>query len=192
MIRCGSPPISGDPDAVRSPPTAQALLPLASGSLVVEQRGVGAQHPLRPAPPEQPAQAREQDVLGVEDRERHPLRPRLRLDAELDQLGGVGVQSGVDALDVRRHELAALLAQGRVGSPGGLGDQGGSSEPVPRRRLRAEHLLGGAGRPAPQPLQLPGAVARGDLALAVREVGDRAGPDVRDAVLVAIDPGHVR
>jgi hypothetical protein len=159
---------------------------------VVEQRGLGAERPLRPALPEQPTEPREQDVLGVEDRERHPLRPRLRLDAELDQLRGVGMQPDVDARDVRRHERAALVAQGRVRTLRRLGDQGGTGELVPRRRLPAEHLLGGGGRPAPQPLQLPGAVPRGDLALAVGEVGDRVGPDVRDAVRVAVDPGHVR
>ena len=57
---------------------------------------------------------------------------------------------------------------------------------------RAEHLGGGAGRAAALVLQLPGAVARGGPALPVGEVEHVGGPDVRDAVRVAVDPGHAR
>ncbi len=159
-----------------------------------QQRLVGAEHGPRAVVPELGRHAREEEVLGVEDGQRRPRLPGRRLDVEPDQLGGRVrrrcVQPGVHTIDVRRDEGAGLLPQPVERPPGRVDDPGLPRPGVPRQLGGAEHLGGGAGRAAALVLQLPGAVARGRPALPVGEVEHVGGPDVRDAVRVAVDPSH--
>ena len=143
-----------------------------------------------PLLPQLVGQRREQQVLGVEDRERRPRLPLPGRDAQLGQLGGVGVQPGVDSLDVRRHEALRLGTEVAERPLGGLGHPGPAGQDVPAEEPGAEDLGGRAGGPAAEVLELPGPVAGGDEPLTAGQVGHRGGPDVRDAVRVAVDPGH--
>ena len=168
------------------------VAPAGQRPLVREETGVVAEHLAGARRPELAGQAREEQLLGVEDRERSPLLPRRRRQVEGQELGGVGVQAVVDALDVRRDERLRLGRQPGVGPAGGGGDAGTPGEAVPGQPGGAEDLGGGAGRAAAQELQLPGPVPRGDLPLAAREVREGSRAHVRDAPGVPEDPSHVR
>jgi hypothetical protein len=163
-------------------------------TLVREQRGVLAESSAHTTAPQGRPDVCEQHLLGVEGRQWHPLRPRLGAQPGGDQLGRGGGgrlgQGRVEPVDVRRHERARLLPQ-RVERPArGVDHADPCGEAVPRLPRRTEHRTGGAGGATAQPLQLPRPVTTDREPLAPGEVEHVVRPHVRDAVRVAVDPGH--
>ena len=149
--------------AARGPGTADrpGVAARAVRRVAGEQRLVGAEHRPGAVVPELGGQAREQQVLGVEDGQRRPRLPRRRLEVEPLQLRGVRVQPGVDALDERRRRRPASPRSGRRRRAARCRRSGPAAPRCPRRPAarraprRRSRWPGGAGTPAARPGPAP-------------------------------------
>ncbi len=195
IVRCGSPARSGKPDAVRAPPATQALLPATWMPSCASSRASSPRtsrawrsHSCSPMLPKRTCCAR-WVASGVHGSHSPGTWPRWASSGTAPRIGTR--EPGVHAGGVRRHERLGLGAARGQGLSRRRLDLQAPRERVPRLgELALDDGRGRAGRPEPEPLELPGPVAGGDPALAVRQVGHRLRAQVRDAVRVAEQAGH--
>jgi hypothetical protein len=109
-------------------------------------------------------------------------------EAELEgEMGALEVDGGVDAGGVALEEVELVGREGGEGAVGGGAEEEGALEAVVGEERGAEDLGEGTGGVAAEGVHLPEAVLGGDEALSEKEVVERGGVDVGDAVGVALD-----
>ena len=130
----------------------------------------------------------EHDEADEEGVARSPGRGLIAEEAELEwEMRMLECDGGVDASGVLLEEMKLIGRESSDGTVGCDAELERALETVVGEECRAEDLGECAGGVAAEDIHLPEAVLRGDEALSDKEVVERGGTDVRDAVVVAPD-----